>query len=351
MEGLDNSGFTTGRDDLFWLTRLRVNATITPSRNVSFQVQAQDARVAKKTDRYHRDAVQGRDRPAARRSWTWVAVTGPVDRCASAGRSRVWRTAARRPRQLAQRRTFDAAMRVDRHGAEDEAAARRLRCLRRAHSARRVRQERQWQSLLRRVRDDDGDPAEERVEPYLPLAADRGLKAPSRAPSATLQLAPPACPMGGNAAGQLRLPHRDGDRSAARWVRTRCGRGRATGSSARSLGAPARCASHVRIQLRIRRRESRRRHPGHVRSALSDGARQVRPGRSGRLAQHPPRARRARRQAAINASPDQRELPLVVAGRRRDGALRAGGALLARIPTAPPVVTSVRSSTCRSRTR
>jgi len=49
MEGMDNSGFVDGRDDLFYLSRLRVNATITPSKMLSFQVQAQDARVADKT--------------------------------------------------------------------------------------------------------------------------------------------------------------------------------------------------------------------------------------------------------------------------------------------------------------
>jgi hypothetical protein len=48
MEGMNNAGFTAGRDDLYWLSRLRVNATISPSRQVSFQVQMQDARVANK---------------------------------------------------------------------------------------------------------------------------------------------------------------------------------------------------------------------------------------------------------------------------------------------------------------
>lgn len=48
MEGLDNSGFVDGRDDLFWLGRLRVNATIAPARWLSGQIQVQDARVADK---------------------------------------------------------------------------------------------------------------------------------------------------------------------------------------------------------------------------------------------------------------------------------------------------------------
>ena len=48
IEGMDNVGFVDGRDDVFFLSRLRMNATITPSRHVSFQIQAQDARVGEK---------------------------------------------------------------------------------------------------------------------------------------------------------------------------------------------------------------------------------------------------------------------------------------------------------------
>jgi hypothetical protein len=49
MEGFENSGFVDTRDDLYWLTRVRINAALTPSPALSFQVQVQDARVAKKT--------------------------------------------------------------------------------------------------------------------------------------------------------------------------------------------------------------------------------------------------------------------------------------------------------------
>src|SRR5688500_8366793 len=49
MEGFDSLGFTEGRDDLYWLSRFRFNATVTPSKFLSFQAQVQDARVAKKT--------------------------------------------------------------------------------------------------------------------------------------------------------------------------------------------------------------------------------------------------------------------------------------------------------------
>ena len=49
MEGFDGSGFIETRDDLYWLTRFRFNAAVTPSKQLSFQAQVQDARVAKKT--------------------------------------------------------------------------------------------------------------------------------------------------------------------------------------------------------------------------------------------------------------------------------------------------------------
>ena len=48
MEGFEGAGFVEGRDDLYWLTRLRLNATIAPRPLLSFQLQVQDARVAKK---------------------------------------------------------------------------------------------------------------------------------------------------------------------------------------------------------------------------------------------------------------------------------------------------------------
>ena len=49
MEGFDGLGFTETRDDLYWLSRFRFNATVIPSKVLSFQAQVQDARVAKKT--------------------------------------------------------------------------------------------------------------------------------------------------------------------------------------------------------------------------------------------------------------------------------------------------------------
>lgn len=49
MEGFTNAGFTRDRNDLYWLSRFRLNATVAPSPLLSFSLQAQDARVGKKT--------------------------------------------------------------------------------------------------------------------------------------------------------------------------------------------------------------------------------------------------------------------------------------------------------------
>jgi hypothetical protein len=48
FEGFAHAGFTPGRDDTYWLSRLRVNAVVAPGRLVSATVQLQDARVARK---------------------------------------------------------------------------------------------------------------------------------------------------------------------------------------------------------------------------------------------------------------------------------------------------------------
>ncbi len=49
VEGVENLGFNATRDDLYYLSRFRFNATIARSKALSFQVQTQDARVAKKS--------------------------------------------------------------------------------------------------------------------------------------------------------------------------------------------------------------------------------------------------------------------------------------------------------------
>jgi len=49
VEGFDGLGFNGEREDLYYLSRFRFNATVAPTQSLSFQVQAQDARVARKT--------------------------------------------------------------------------------------------------------------------------------------------------------------------------------------------------------------------------------------------------------------------------------------------------------------
>lgn len=49
LEGVDGLGFDDARRDLYLLSRFRLQATVTPSSWLAFQVQAQDARVAGKT--------------------------------------------------------------------------------------------------------------------------------------------------------------------------------------------------------------------------------------------------------------------------------------------------------------
>jgi hypothetical protein len=48
-EGFDGAGFDETREDLYWLSRLRIGAAINPSRHLGFQLQVQDARALKKT--------------------------------------------------------------------------------------------------------------------------------------------------------------------------------------------------------------------------------------------------------------------------------------------------------------
>jgi hypothetical protein len=48
FEGFEGSGFVEDRDDAYALSRVRLNATVTPSKYLSFQANVQDARVADK---------------------------------------------------------------------------------------------------------------------------------------------------------------------------------------------------------------------------------------------------------------------------------------------------------------
>lgn len=49
VEGFDGLGFDASRKDLYYLSRVRLNATVTPTPSFSLQAQIQDARVADKT--------------------------------------------------------------------------------------------------------------------------------------------------------------------------------------------------------------------------------------------------------------------------------------------------------------
>jgi hypothetical protein len=49
FEGFTHAGFTPSRDDSYWLSRLRINAAVAPSKRWSATVQLQDARVADKS--------------------------------------------------------------------------------------------------------------------------------------------------------------------------------------------------------------------------------------------------------------------------------------------------------------
>jgi hypothetical protein len=48
METVESAGFTSGRDDVYWLSRLRFNVAVTPARWLGLHAQIQDARVARK---------------------------------------------------------------------------------------------------------------------------------------------------------------------------------------------------------------------------------------------------------------------------------------------------------------
>lgn len=49
VEGFASAGFVESRDDLYYLSRFRFNATLAPARHLALQIQAQDARVGRKT--------------------------------------------------------------------------------------------------------------------------------------------------------------------------------------------------------------------------------------------------------------------------------------------------------------
>ena len=228
-------------------------------------------------------------------------------------------------------------------------ADRRLRRVRRSHPRRRVRQERQRQPLRRRLCDAAaGSCRRATVEPYVFWRRDINQRGETGALGTLQQVTT------GVAAG--RASCRRGSTTTSRWrsarlARTaiRSARGRGTGRSARRCLAASRRTLTGEYNYASGDADPADGDPRHVRSALPDRARQVRPGRPGRLAEHPPRPRRLRFRAA-QGDADHRELSLVLAGgearRAVRGERRAAGARRRR---APPARTSVRRSICRWR--
>ena len=72
MEGFDGLGFNETREDLYWLSRFRFNAIVTPSKFLSFQAQVQDvlAFAAQAAARHHQGRApsgEGHEGPAPAR--------------------------------------------------------------------------------------------------------------------------------------------------------------------------------------------------------------------------------------------------------------------------------------------
>ena len=154
MEGFTGAGFTSERDDLYWLSRFRFNATVAPTRVLSFSAQAQDARVAKKSVGTTGPPFQGTFDLAGgvrrhRRSQDTVAAR---DRASGVG---VRRATPYRTSRLDQYRTYVRC--GPRHNPQPALSDRPLRRLCRSDSRRRVRQERQWESTFRGLRIECGD--------------------------------------------------------------------------------------------------------------------------------------------------------------------------------------------------
>ena len=134
------------------LTRVRVNATITPSQSLSFQVNVQDARVAGKTVGPTTAPVPRPVRPA-RRLCRRRLRQGAGGRAARAPGARVRRAAAARPPRLGEHRPHVG--RGAGHPPPQGVPGGRVRRLAGAQPARRVRQERQRQPAGRRLRHHD----------------------------------------------------------------------------------------------------------------------------------------------------------------------------------------------------
>ena len=309
FEGFAHSGFTPERDDSYFLSRLRINAVVTPSRFFSATVQLQDARVAQKevgpTTPPFRGPLDLRMAYADIGDVQKGVVVGPRG---PAG-ARVRRAAADRAPQLDQHRA--ELRRRTGHDSARRVSGRRVRRIGRANRCRLVRRERQRQSARRRLRlaleararmrssspTFSGAPtATCAPKPRRPATSIRRRSA--RASTAKL---PAGLDYGIEIAGQdglarLRLDRRLGRAlAAARVVR-------------RLLNRPA----DWRVQLRERRPDADRRRARDVRSAVSDRPRQAGPRRSGRMAQHPPCSRRPRDHTSARMA-GHRQPPCLVA--------------------------------------
>ena len=185
------------------------------------------------------------------------------------------------------------------------------------------------------------------AEPYVFWRRDINQRAET-GPLDSLQQVTTGARLVGKLPGATRLQRGDGRPARLPRARfgARLGRTLADPRDAEGLQDPARDG---RIQLCVGRRRSSRRHSGHVRSALPDRARQVRPGRPGGLAEHPSRPHRVRHHPDQGHA-DLGELPLGT-GSRRNGtrSTRRAAPPWRAFPAAPRAAASGRRSTCRSR--
>ena len=231
-------------------------------------------------------------------------------------------------------RTFDAARGILR---TQGVPGRRVRRLGRAHPARRVRQERQRQPARRRLRHDRPADSEGHRRAVRLLAAATSTCAASSGALGTLNQTTIGVRVAGKLPARLDYGVEMAVQRGSLGPTTRSARGPATGRCANRCPGRGAVKLTSRIQLRVRRREPDRRHPRHVRSALSDRPRQAGAGRSGRLANiH--HLREGVEFTPVKATPIIGELSLVVAGREDATASTRRAARCSRAsPAARPV--------------
>ena len=277
MEGFEGAGFVEGRDDLYWLTRFRLNATIAPRPLLSFQLQVQDARVAKKQVGPVGAPFKG---PFDLRmafadigdASTPVAVRVGRQELAFGEQRLVGHVS-----WLNTARTFDGARATFSHARVNVDA---------------------FATSVVRILDGSFDKSgngnwftgayatttalvpKSSVEPFVFWRRDTNLRGESGAFGALNQTTAGVA-LGRDAAGASRLLDRDG--RAVRLARHRFGaRLGGTLAAAPIARRSGRGPRRVRVQLRLGRCRSRRRQARHVRPALSHPARQVRARRPGR---------------------------------------------------------------------